>query len=564
MAGELDGVRVVCPRARHGGATVVRKGFKKDARGRRWQRYQCRLASGGHHYFRVLVDDAGAAVTSVTLPARCPDHADSRVVRNGSYGKSVKRQRYRCTPTDGTAAHFFTLPLPREHLNFAEQKCPGCAEFVSVHKGGEASSRRSKFSLRAVVECLVELSQGTSYAQTSLNLWAKTKAADDHAASHDPAWTGGTGTGSSGASDDAKNAWHLAADVVEQYAPVLYAHTIAQVHAREAQQRVVNDAVLAAGQVVSEPITFLLDEVPIYLKRKGSPSRQAWTVLAVAEVRWKPGPTPMDVPRRDTRLRLARAMPGVASEETWLLVLDELGVVPDAVVADFGSAIKNALDTHWGSTPLRVPSLFHIAKNLREMLRDTPGYSNNATRTRKPLPDLDKHVSRLSRNDLLTWGVQGWSDWWDEFEQLAVTLGVPVTPISNRREVYEAPVAAAIPVLVAQPFLPASNAGIELKNRTLLKPLLHGRQQRYRNIARTNALLDLLVCRENGMFLNTDQVAQLIRDDNLQFGGWSTRRRSFDDPQPPVLTASTDTAPRYASLLDTGLVTVMLAAKATP
>ena len=47
-------------------------------------------------------------------------------------------------------------------------------------------------------------------------------------------------------------------------------------------------------------------------------------------------------------------------------------------------------------------------------------------------------------------------------------------------------------------------------------------QQRYLRIARTNALFDLLVWRENGPFLNTDTVAQLFRGDNLQYGGWST------------------------------------------
>lgn len=573
MADALDAVKVVCPRARHGGAKVVRKGFQKDAKGRQWRRFECRLPSGGHHYFRVLADaDDGAVVSSVVLAPPCPKHAqECRVIRFGVYGKTVKRQRYRCFPSDGSPAHAFALDLPRAHVNTAEVKCPSCAEFVSVHKGGEASSRRSKWSMRAVVEALVELSQGTSYSKASQNVWEKTEAAEAHAHTHEePAEEQAAQTATvseSWSSERGRNAWHVAADIVEQYGPVLYAHAMTRVHEREQAQRVENDKLIAAGQPVTCPVTFVLDEVPVYLRQKGGKSRQAWNVHAVAEVLWRPGKTPMDVPQRESRLRLVRALPGSATTESWLLVLDELGVVPDVVVSDFGQAMGFAVaDRFTSHGTLVIPSLYHFKQAMRLMLVDSPGYFEVKHGKPVALPDLAKHVKRITRDDLVTIGVQGWSDWWDEFELLAVTAHASTAPIVNRRAVYENPVAAAIPALTSQPYLPASNAGIEVKNRNLLKPLLRGRQQRYRNIARTNALFDLLVCQENRVFLDTDLVTRLIREDNLAHGGWSTPLRSFNDIQPPPMTTGEDEddakrVRRYSSLLDTGLVPALLEAR---
>ncbi len=55
----------------------------------------------------------------------------------------------------------------------------------------------------------------------------------------------------------------------------------------------------------------------------------------------------MSYPRREYRLRLARAYPR-GNEQAWRLVLDELGVRPDFIVADNAEAISNAVAKQYG------------------------------------------------------------------------------------------------------------------------------------------------------------------------------------------------------------------------
>jgi len=440
--------------------------------------------------------------------------------------------------------------------------------------------------MRSVVEALADLASGVSYAKASRNVWDKSKPAeepagaqDDHThgdhthgdagtrktdLAQDAAPVAGSGVSGSGSkswlSQRGRNAWHVAGDIVEQYSSVLYAHVEQGIHAREASLRATNDGVKAAGQVPPQPITYLLDEIPVYIKHAGGKSRVAWTVLAVAEILWRPGRTSKDPLQRENRLRLGRALPGTASADTWTLVLDELGTTPDVVIADFGAAIAGAVSaTYAGKGVLEIPSLYHFIRAMAEMLGETAGYNEHKNKSRIPNPMLSKHLSRVSREALVDGGVAGWSRWWDEFEQMAADLNAPPAPLRVRRTLFEDRIKAAIPVLAAQPFLPGSNAGIEIQNRSLLKPLLRGRQQQYRNIARTNALFDLIVCKENGLFLDTDLITRLILDDNLAHGGWATPLRSFDDIQPPRLTGEDGFEKlSYASLLDSGLVPALL------
>jgi len=550
----------------------------------------------------------------------------------------VRRQRYECVVKDAagvvTHTHWFTQVLPRDHIGDRHLSCRECEEAISVHKGAQASSRRSSWPVGAVVDALAELAQGMSYGQASTNLWDRAAAARAHLAAHapdadaetveEPAATAAPDEvpppEELGAEEDTnepevavlvevvdaeqvpqpesgswiavrrRSAWHLAADLVEQYSPVLFEHVIAPIREREREVRVANDAVRAAGGVPELPLTFVLDEVPVYVRMRGAAaSRVSWTILSVAEVWWRPGRKPGQY-LRENRLRLARAFPGPADTEAWLLVLHELGVVPDVVVADFGLAIDAAVTLYYRDHDLlRVPSLFHFTQAMRRMLTDTPGYSTGRGKTREALELFDEHLRLVDRDWLVTGGVGGWDRWWVEFERLAVSVGAPVKPLTNRRDIYKPVIAAAIPALTAQPHLPASNSGIELKNRNLLKGVLRGRSQRYRNLARTNGLLDLVVCADHGLFLDRSTVSGILRADNLAQGrdGWATRMRTYDDPQPPVLvdddTISDSFAvrpsllpegqepkrrrkykrgqPRYSSLLDPGLVPALLEAR---
>ena len=108
----------------------------------------------------------------------------------------------------------------------------------------------------AVVDALNELAAGATYAQTSLDLRQRTKLAREHQVTHgkatptstEPSATSGAATGQEG-----RSAWHLAADLVEQYSPVLYASVEAGIREREQSQRATNDALLADGVIPEQP-----------------------------------------------------------------------------------------------------------------------------------------------------------------------------------------------------------------------------------------------------------------------------------------------------------------------
>ncbi|NQW71539.1 MAG: hypothetical protein HQ453_02300, partial [Actinobacteria bacterium] len=294
----------------------------------------------------------------------------------------------------------------------------------------------------------------------------------------------------------ARNAWHVSADLTDQYSPVLFAHVDKGFREREAALRDINDELREQGQVPSQPLIFVMDEIPIFLRRgKGAASRVAWTIHAVGEVIIRQPQGPSGPLLRENRLRLARALPGPASASSWLLVQDEIGVVPDIVIADQGQALATSLSGVYTNAGTKfVPSLFHFTQAMALMFYETHGFSIKSGNRKIPHPDLSKHLAKLSRDELVLMGPVGWGQWWDDLESITTSIGAPLAPVTYRRDIYEQVVAQALPLLAAQPVIPASNSGIEHRIRSMLKPVLRGRKQRYRNLTRTNALLDLVVC----------------------------------------------------------------------
>ena len=565
--------RMVCIDPNHGDAKVTKNGTQKSVDGT-WQRYLCTRPDGSSHTFQTLKSASGSVVLSNTPPPECPEHPGSHVVRQGKQRhkgatETSLRQRYRCTPTDGSPPHRFVPQLARAVVAVGEDACGEGEELLSPHRGGQAVARGSRHSLKAVCQCLAELSGGTSYAQASEDLRRRTEAAVEHQQTHHH-WldtVGSTGTlqlagsatnSSSYAAQRSKNGWRLAADLTEQYSPLLWSYVSDRIQAREAKQRELNDAVLAdnPGAVLADPLVWVLDELPVIVHRKVSKrsryQQTRWHMLVVSEVRWhhRPTDTPFDTPpMRDPVMRLVRAYPG-ASEEAWRLVLDELAVRPDFVVSDFGSALRNAIANHYpAGTVGHVPSFFHMARNIRQALLDKPGAYTHSQGRRVVVEVLEKHLDVLTRDDLVLNGAPGWSDWWDSFLDTLTTLKVPLATFTAQRRVYEQAVADSFPLLRANPHLPASNASVEVKIRTKLEPLLVNRKQRYRNIGRVNALLDLVVCREQGLFLDMDSVAALLRASNDEAGGWAPKGRQICDIHPSK-SAPTPVAYPYSSLLD--------------
>ncbi|MEO8228629.1 MAG: hypothetical protein ABI628_02585 [Chloroflexota bacterium] len=108
-----------------------------------------------------------------------------------------------------------------------------------------------------------------------------------------------TGTQKRPSKAAADNRWHIAADWVEMFAPVIWDPLEADMRARAIAERARIDADQAAGGPLRNPIIWIADEAPVF-----GATDELFCVLVVAECEWKAGqPEPI------VQLRVARAMP---------------------------------------------------------------------------------------------------------------------------------------------------------------------------------------------------------------------------------------------------------------
>lgn len=108
----------------------------------------------------------GKSWSKATAICPRPEHAGSRVRFDGTYGKpGHRRQRYRCSPADGSKGHVFTETLPREESWRAS--CDLCERGIHRHEGPHAA-RQYQFVARGIAGALKAVGAGQSYRQASL------------------------------------------------------------------------------------------------------------------------------------------------------------------------------------------------------------------------------------------------------------------------------------------------------------------------------------------------------------------------------------------------------------
>jgi len=500
----------------------------------------------------------------VSPPPACPEHPGSKVIRNGTYGVHSPRQRYRCTP-EGDRPHQFTPPLSREVVTLGEE-CARCDELLSPHHGPLTAARSTTWTLVGVAQALSNLSRGQSYADVSLGLRAQRDAANEHLrVEHGvvtftrSSSTASTTTGSY-SQRQRRNAWRVAADLVEQYSPPLFGAVDAQFRAEAQAVRDGNDAALAVDPKapLERPIVYVLDELTVWTATGTSRvKRPTWNILTVVETRWQPSSDPFALPDRDTRLRLARAFPR-ANADAWQLALAELGVRPDVVVADAASGLQGAVAQFYGSTVGVIPSLWHMHRNLREMLVKLKNTTTLDGKEAVLIDPLTKHLGQLARAELLSKTPADVTTWWDDLESMVVGLKAPVSSVKAQRRLHEPRLLAALPILHANPQIPASNAAVENRIRMALKPFLENRAHLFGNQERTNRLLNLLVCREAGLFNDMDALTLRLREMNEASGGWAAAPRQILDRQ---VTTSKSRTQRYESLKSHAVVSKLAKTK---
>ncbi|MDO8120340.1 hypothetical protein Q6346_03315 [Isoptericola sp. b490] len=507
-------------------------------------------------------------------------------MRDGTYGTrtSRPRQRYRCTPSDGSRPHRFTPALPRDHVHPDEEGCASCGELRGFHHGDRAVARRHSWPVSVVARTLADLARGASYADASLRAL---RAADldasrrpAHASQGEPGEDGReperyrrtrrpkpeaaaapagadqpampvTVRRPSAASRAAASAWHIAADWVAAFGPVVFAPVEAGLRERALAERTRLDELRAAGQPVERPQVLVLDDVPVYGRdqRTGKARRDdGFYLLAAAEVIWGPPPqTPFEFPAASLRLRAVRAMPK-SNAACWRQVFAELGYEPDFVVADAGTGIARAIGEHFDpSRTVFVPSLWHTARAIENALAQTRGALVSLPGGGKePLPELRDHLKALRRDRAIA-SVEAWRAWWDDLERICRDLHLPLDRIRVRRRNYERPYVTAIAALTGLPEVPVSSGGLETLLAKRVQPLLARRRTSFANIERTNALFDLVVADEHGAFDDPGAVQRLLADDALAHDGWAVPLRDCADPKPEN--------GRYSSLRDTLLAT---------
>ena len=514
--------------------------------GHHYRAYRCEPVSGRSHIFSVRIDERPGAVWSPPPP--CPKHPGSHVIRKGTYGRRghALRQRYHCTPADGSVPHHFTPPLPRDHVHARGVPCAVCGEHRGVHRGETAVARQHRWSARVVAEGLAQLSAGVSYGE--VGRWALRVAGisifDQRRASPPPkpepdSLNAPKKRRVSAASKASHRVWHIGADWVEAFSPVIWGPIEARLREGALVERARLDAAIAAHEPLERPQIILLDDVPVYGQDPDKPGHQrrdaGFFVLVVAEIAWHEG-------EREQKLRLVRAMPK-SNTDAWRLCFDELGYDPDFVVADAGTGIGAAIATHFDPERTRfVPSLWHVAKTVRAALAKTPGAASKG----QLRPELATHLAELGRDGRAMRSPGDWLDWWNDLEGLLRAAHLPVDVVRRRRANYEQAILTVLPDLLANPAIPMSTGGLEKTIATRIERVLNERRAQLANIERTNALFDLVVAREHGAFDHPDEVAALLRTDARAHEGWTVSLRAIADPYP--------SGGRYSSLRDPTLL----------
>lgn len=547
-----------CPNPLHAGSAVKGDGRRTTATGTR-QRFECRPVAGNTHGFTVLVELPGDAVPTWSPPPRCSAHPGGHVVRAGTYRKKAgtPRQRYRCypDPLNKKTFHVFTPVLPRDHVHLGDQHCDDCDEIRGVHRGETAVARRHRWSTRTVARALYDLSGGASYADVSR--WAKSEAGVALSPSTAPVLA--PGASSSGKpknmrSAQSHNVWHLAADWTEVFSPVLFADQDSRLRPQALAERARLDQRIADGLDLDTPQVWLIDDIPVYsgkhLKPNGTYGRAIrFHVIVVSEVEWSGDPIHPAELGREVKLRLVRAMPK-ANEYAWRLAFDEVGYTPDFIVADAATGLRKGVGEHFGDATRFVPSLWHLTQAIYRALMTAPQARQPGAGGDTLRPELAAHLHLLRRGGAAFDSPDDWSGWWDGLYQLMYGLDVPFERIALRRTNYEDGMRTVIDDLRRYPQVPVSTGGLETVMAKYVQPVLEVRRSWLGNIERTNRLMDLVVCRQHGVFDNLADVARLLRTDATSYGGWAPPVREVADRK------SSDGS-YYSSLTDPTLLPVL-------
>lgn len=396
-----------------------------------------------------------------------PAHAGSVRVRAGWYGRAgQRRQRWWCTPADGSPRHRFTEVLPRLS-GCGEATCPECATTLEAWEG-QPAPRLYGFSVRTVATALARIATGASFRSTAALIRTEARRLRPV-----PEQVRGRKF------YDPNRHAQLVSDWVAVFAPVIW-----QAHAPTTWP----------GRLLLDEFGFRAGASPANLR--GTP---LFSVLGA-----------VGYPAAGARPRVWRLEAvSTANSWAWQEFLGTLSGRPEVVVTDGGPALAKAVPAVWPQVPVRRCE-WHLMRaltsTLPEPVRTDPGHP----------------VTRAA-----AWALRSpvhWRELEEALEPLAATGQLPATRawVARHREAVQAQITDR------DPLGPHTLGPVEELFRHL-DNLLDDRAHLMTNKARTDRLLMLLAADRNG-WTDERAWAELLRDHLHQRAGLADRQRQVTDP----------------------------------
>ena len=413
------------------------------------------------------------------IPA-CPDpaHAGSVRVRAGWYGRAgARRQRWWCTPADGSGRHRFAETLPR--LACCDgATCPECATALEAWEG-QPAPRLYGYPVRSVARALIRVAAGASFRSTAELI--RTEAGRTRPV---PPRQRGQKV------SDPNRHGQLVSDWVEVFAPVIWT------------------ACTTEHAMAGWPARMILDEHGFRASATQA-NRRGTALFSVLGA--------VGYPRPGGRALVWRLeATAAANTGAWQGFLTVLPGRPQRVVTDGGQAITKAVTRVWPERPgAPAPMLRRCEWHLLRGLSDTLPESVRA--------DPDHPLTRAMAGCLVS--IDNWVAFEAVLAQTATRAGgLPATWawVRRNREVILAQ-AATRDRLGPHSIGPLEDVFRHVDN------VLDDRAFTMTNKARTDRLLMLLAADRNG-WADERGWAEIIRDHLHHQVGVAEHQRQVTDP----------------------------------
>lgn len=510
-----------CPDG-HLNTAVIARGTRQSKRGvlRRWSCSPRKGEEGATHFFTTVAKPkrrVREVLDEVAPPPPCPftEHRSAlfKVKRKGTYDTTAGTiQRYECRDVKTGATHRYSAPLPRKAVLEESTCCPDCGVPTPANAGTEAAARYNGLPVEVIYTALKELAEGGSYSEVSLSALdaahlprGRTRKVPERP----PDAPKPKRKPRTGPARDAKAHWHVAADILERFAPIVITGALAAVDAEQ-------DAYREAGL----PVVYIADEQEVkrsFARTSRTATTAVWQALVVSRVRWEDD----QGQSWSNRLHRVRALPR-KTKEAWKLVFSELPA-PDFLVADGSAAIEQAAVEVWGEQVTFVPCVYHAVENMKKGIVPAGMLA--------PLKVTD-HFFTFKRENMAAGGTAFVASWFDDLEAIVEAAELPLDGVRAVRAFYEPLMnrSAVVAQNHASPMVPISNGGVESVVRKRINKLIARRGPMMTNLPRTNLLGDLMVAGSNGALADQHTVCQAIKDATRGTGGWSAPPRILTEP----------------------------------